>query len=340
LVPIYSYDRTENSRLGFRFFAFSPEEKGYYLAFSGARYWPKNYYSSNLTYNSKRHDVFRSEFSLIYDDHFENYYGSLDEFEGMKADRNEFKKLESHRMIIDYNLFYQEKEKPFYFGAGGRAFFRQERKLLQEKKSLFPSEYFIFLRAFAGMDTRDNWKYPKKGVFHQGSLGCKASLVFSSSYCQTQGELRFYTSPPAEAMLPDFIKNSVFSLRVFYGTSLFNPGSYAVKYSLGGKSFFQQLQALRGFKNRRFLGDKIYLAQSELKAPVWKEYIILALFLEIGEISLFEESFDGFVTSYGGGLRIGWPKDSGMKLRFDYGTGRDRQNRRNSDFIISFLQAF
>ena len=340
LVPIYSYDKTESSRFGFRVFSFSPEEKGYFLAFSGAKYGIKNYYSSSLTYKSKRDGVFRSELSFIYDDHYELYYGSLEEFQGMKAALDDVKKLESHRLILDYNLFYQEKEKAFYFGAGARAFFRQERRFLQENKSHFPSEYFIFLRAFGGMDTRDNWKYPKKGVFHQASLGCKASLVFSSAYCQTHGDLRFYTSPAKEGQAPNFIKNSVLSFRAFYGTSLFNPSSYATKYSLGGESFFQQLNNLRGFKNRRFLGDKIYLGQSELRVPVWKEYVILALFLEMGEAAQLGDSFDAFVTNYGGGVRVGWPGDSGMKIRFDYSMGRDRQNKINTDFIISFLQAF
>ena len=340
LVPIYSYDKTESSRFGIRFFSFSPEEKGYYFAMSGAKYWPKNYYSSSLTYKSKRHGLFRSELSLTYDDHYENYYGSLRTFEGMNAPLDELQKLEAHRMMIDYNLFYQEKDKFYYLGLGTRAFFRQERKYLQENNSYFPSEYFIFLRVFAGRDTRDNWKYPKKGVFHQASIGCKASLVFSSAYCQTHGDLRFYNSLSKKNSAPNFIQNTVLSLRIFYGTSLINSSSYATKYSLGGKSFFQQLDFLRGFKNRRFLGDKIYLGQSELKVPIWKEYLILALFFEMGEVTQFEKSFDGFVTNYGGGVRIGWPKDTGMKIRLDYSRGKDRQNQTNTDFIISFLQAF
>ena len=343
-VPIYSYDRTEDSRIGLRLFSFSPVEKGYYFAFSGAKYWPKNYYSSNLTYKSQRNDVFRSELSFIYDDHYENHYGSLTKFEGMEAPLDELKKLESHRMMIDYNLFYQEQEKPFYLGAGARVFYKKERKDLQEGKSHFEDgkgdEWFIFLRAFAGMDTRDNWKYPKKGVFHQASFGCKAILDSSSAYCQTQGDIRFYRTLPQEIQAPDFIKNSVFSLRAFYGTSLISSSSYATKYSLGGEGFFQQLTALRGFKNRRFLGDKMYLGQSEMRVPVWKEYLILAFFLEMGEVAQLGDSFSSFVTNYGGGVRIGWPRDSGMKLRFDYSTGRDRQNKKNTDFIISFLQAF
>lgn len=350
LVPIYSYDKTENSRLGFRFFTFSPEKKGYYLAVSGAKYWSKNYYSSRLTYKSKRYDVFRNEISFIYDDHYELHYTSLKEtsltksnlqnFEGMEAPLSQPKKMESHRLILDYNLFYQEKEMPLYFGAGARAFFRQERKILQDNKSFFPSEYFIFLRVFTGFDTRDNWKYPKKGGFHQVSLGCKASLVFSSSYCQTHADLRFYNSPSKQTEAPFFIRNSVFSLRAFYGTSLINASSYATKYSLGGESFFQHLNNLRAFKSRRFLGDKIYLGQSELKIPVWKEYLIISAFLEIGETTQKGESFDGFVTSYGGGIRLGWPNDSGMKIRLDYSMGKDRQSKTNKDFIISFLQAF
>ena len=340
LVPIYSYDKTESSRFGFRFFSFNPGIEGYFLAVSGAKYWPKNYYSSITSYKSSRKSTFRSEFYLIYDDHYENYYGDLKNFEGMKAPLNELTKLEAHRLIIDHNLFYQEKSSEIYFGGGIRAFFRQERKNLQENKSYFQSEYFLFLRAFAGMDTRDNWKYPKQGVFHQASLGCKASLVYSSAYCQTQADARFYNSLFKQIDAPDFIKHSVFSLRAFYGSSLISPASYSTKYSLGGEGFFQQLQGLRGFKNRRFLGDKMYLAQSEWRLPVWKEYLIAAVFFELGEAAQFKESFTGFVSNYGGGLRIGWPEDSGMKIRLDYSIGKDRQNVQNNDFIVSFLQAF
>ena len=129
VVPIYSYDKTESSRFGFRLFSFSPEEKGYYFALSGAKYWPKNYYSSSLNYKSKRNGVFRSELSFIYDDHYELYYGSLRKFEGMEASLDEVQKLESHRLILDYNLFYQEKEKPFYFGAGSQSLFQTREKI-------------------------------------------------------------------------------------------------------------------------------------------------------------------------------------------------------------------
>ena len=340
LVPDYSYNKTESSRLGLRFFSFSTEENGYYLALSGARYWPGNYYSSRFSYTSKRDQDFRTELFFIFDNHHEIYYGNLNKFEGMYAPLDEVYKLQSHRLMLDYNLIYQEVDNDFYIGAGARAFFRQERKNLQENQSYFPSEYFLFLRFFGGMDSRDNWKYPKKGAFHQLSMGCKASLVYASSYCQSYGDFRVYFSPSQKEATPYFIQNSVFSLRAFYGASLINPSSYATKYSLGGEGFFQQMDNLRGFKNRRFLGDKIYLAQSELRVPVWKEYVILATFLEIGEVAAFGESFSAFVTNYGGGVRLGWPKDSGMKIRIDYSLGKDLQNQTNSDFIISFLQAF
>ena len=340
LVPIYSYNKTESSRFGLRFFSFSTEENGYFLALSGSRYWPGNYYSSRFSYTSKRDQDFRSEVFLIFDNHYEIYYGNLNEFEGMKAPLDEVYKLQSHRLMLDYNLIYQEVDKNFYIGAGARAFFRQERRNLQENQSYFPSEYFLFLRLFGGMDSRDNWKYPKKGAFHQLSMGCKASLVYSSAYCQSYGDFRVYFSPSQDEAIPYFIQNSVLSLRAFYGASLINSSSYATKYSLGGEDFFQQMDTLRGFKNRRFLGDKIYLAQSELRVPVWKEYVILATFLEIGEVAALRESFSAFVVSYGGGVRLGWPKDSGMKIRIDYSLGKDLQNQTNNDFIVSFLQAF
>ena len=339
-VPSYAYNGTQNSLLGLRLFSFSPKQEGYYLAFSGAKYIFKPYYSLLLTYKSDRSSVIRTETKAIYDNHPESYYGLLTKYQGMQAPLEEKTELHAHRVKINYDLFYQEKKNKHYLGLGLSFFSRTERTHLQDNKSHFSSEHFLFARAFAGWDSRDNWKYPTKGAFHQLSLGCKASLVFSDAYCQTQGDFRLYVSFLKNMTSLPLLQKTILSLRAFYGTSLFNPASYAVKYSLGESSFFQNLTSLRGFKSNRFIGDKMYFAQSELKVPLWKEYLIAALFLELGEVAQFKEAWTNFVYNYGAGLRIGWPNDTGMKLRVDYGLGKDQQDQRNYDVTISFLQAF
>ena len=340
IVPSYTYNGTQNSLLGLRVFAFSPKKEGYYLAISGAKYIFKPYYSMLFTYKSDRSSIIRTEMKAIYDNHPESYYGLLTKYQGMQAPLNEKTQLHAHRIKINYDMFYQQKTEKHYVGLGASFFSRTQRIPLQENQDYFPSEYFLFARAFAGWDSRDNWKYPTKGAFHQLSFGCKASLVFSEAYCQTQGDFRLYVSFLKNVTPIPLLQKTLLSLRAFYGTSLFNPASYAVKYSLGESSFFQNLTSLRGFKSNRFIGDKMYFAQSEIKVPLWKEYLIGALFFELGEVAQQEEAFTGFVYNYGAGVRIGWPNDTGMKLRIDYGMGKDRQNQRNYDVTISFLQAF
>ena len=338
VTPNYSHDTTQGHGIGLSFFSYSPKEKGYYFNSTFNKYLFQPYFRFRLSFIGNREGVFRSKGGLVYNNHYENYYGDIKEPQAMLAKRTDRTQIYSTRFIANYDLAYQEKEQDFYFGLGARAFFRKE-KTNSQGKTYFPDEAFLFLRAFAGLDTRDNLKDPKKGAFHQVSFGCKANLSYSDSYCQGDGDLRFYFSLFKGT---DFalLKDSILALRAFYGSSVLSVSPYATKYSLGRYSFFQGLNTLRGFKRNRFIGDKIYFAQTELRWPIWDKYLQGVIFLEVGETAELNDFFKDFVLDYGGGLRFGLPPKYDMKLRLDYGTGHDLQGVRNYDFTFSILQLF
>ena len=129
--------------------------------------------------------------------------------------------------------------KSFIWGLGGQLFFRKERPSYQEGKTYFEDELFLFLKGFVGYDSRDNWKEPERGVFHQLSFGCKSILAYPGAYCRGEGDLRFYLSLFKETDLHYSLKNSVWALRVFAGSSVFSESSYSLTYSLGGINPFQ-----------------------------------------------------------------------------------------------------
>lgn len=336
IVPSYSYNRSQGSRLGLRFFSYSSEKQGYYLSFSGSKYLSSPFYRWDVSYIGNRKGDFRTESSVIYDQHYEKYFG-----EGaMQSKLSDLEKIYARRFIASYKLFYQPLQQNFYVGLDSQIFYRKEKPELQEDKTYFDTEFFLFFSAFAGYDSRDNWSDPTRGVFHQLSLGCKSTLAYPGAYCRGEADLRFYISLFEQMPSLYSFKDSVLALRILIGSSFLSKSTYSTAYSLSGESTFQKTNFMRGFQQNRFRGDKIYLAQSEYRFPIWKHYLQGAVFLELGEVAEYEKSFQGFVVDYGGGLRIGLPPNYDMKLRCDFGTGKDQQGKRNYNAIISFLQAF
>ncbi len=337
LAPVYSYNKTQGSLLGLRLFSYSSDEKGYYFALSGSKYLSSPFYRAGLTYMGDRTTAVRTESSLIYDNHYENYFG-----EGMETKLSDLKQIFAHRFTAKYSAFYQILNKNFYLGLGAQIFFRQEKPERHPDENVyFEDELFLFLKGFIGFDSRNNWKDPVTGKFHQLSFGCKAIFAYPGAYCQGEMDFRLYFSPFQDTELYYSLKHSVLAFRAFAGSSFISPSSYSLAYSLGGdRSSFQSFSSLRGFKQNRFRGDKIYLAQTEARFPLWKEYIDGALFVELGETAGFKKSFESFVWDYGGGLRFGIPPNYDMKLRLDFGMGKDKREKINYNFIIEFLQAF
>ena len=339
LVPIYSYNRTEFSRLGLRFLAYSSDKKGYYFAVSGSKYLFHPYSRFQATSIGNREGVFRSESSSVYDNHYQNHYSGL----GMEAELSDPEKIHTHRFMLRHKIFYQPQNQNFYAGGGAEFFFRKERTEHKKGERHFDDELFLFFKAFSGYDSRDNWRNPKAGAFHELSFGCKSLFDYQNIYCQGNGDFRLYLSLFKNTDFDYILKNSILALRFFTGFSLFNSSPYSLAYSLGGQNVFQNLDSLRGFKKNRFRGDKIYFGQAEIRFPILGKYAGGALFTELGEVSTYEKSFkgfDGLVLDYGVGLRIGLPPNYDMKLRIDYGVGFDRQNKQNYDLIISCFHAF
>lgn len=336
VIPVPSFNLTRNFSMGLRFFIYSSHHKGYYLAFAASKYIFHPFFRFNASYRGNHHGNFKTKSSLVYDNHYENIFGDISKSEGMNARKDKSTKLYAHRFMFDYNLLYQIPNKYFYGGLGIQAFLRQEQQ--NNRKQYFDDEFFLLFKALTGYDSRNNWRDPKTGAFHQLTLACKPPL--ENLYCKGEGDFRLYLSLLKNTSLYHSFKNSVLALRAFAGSSFFSPGSYSLVYSLGGHDFFQNLNPMRGFKHNRFRGDKMYFAQTELRFPIWQKYIDGVLFAELGEVADYDKSFEGFVMDYGGGLRFGLPPDYDLKIRFDFGAGLDKQREMNYNVIVNFLHTF
>jgi len=334
--PDYSYNKSQGSRLGLRLFTFSPKKKGYYFSIAGSKYLHQPFEQWIISYISNRESTLRSESSLTYDNHYENYYG-----EGMSNSLEDVKKLYANRLLLKYKLIYQAPNQSFYLGLGAELHYRNEKPEFQKnQETYFDKEFFLFFKSYLGYDSRNRWKNTSEGVFHQISFACKSILAFPGAYCRGELDLRFYTSLFKNTNYHDILKNSAWALRAFTGSSFLSRSTYSTAYSLSGWNTFQNIKSLRGFKYNRFRGDKIYFIQSEYRLPLIKNYLQGALFAEMGEVAAYKQPFKNFVIDYGGGLRLGVPQDKNMKLRLDVGTGLDTQGIRNYNFIIAFFQAF
>jgi len=95
---------------------------------------------------------------------------------------------------------------------------------------------------------------------------------------------------------------------------------WAVDYTLGGDN------TLRGYKDKRYRGDQLFLLNSELRIPVQKNFT-LVFFYDIGKAwdTTNGESFDlgDLATGYGIGVRVKTPLGN---LRLDFAQG-DEESR-------------
>ena len=346
IVPYPGYSTTQGFNLGLRFLSYSSSEKGYYLAVSGSKYISNPYLQVGMSFISDRSRGSRIEASFLYDNSFENDFGRG----GMLSKKGD-RKDDFHvkRAMADFNGIYQIPGSDFYAGLGMQAFYRKAREYKKDDKK--HTDRFILVKAFGGYDSRDNWKNPLQGAFHRLTLACKPRVEPKVSWCKAEGDFRFYVSLFKKVELYEAVKNSVFALRFFVGSSLFSASPYIMRYSLGGVDSFQKFKGLRGFEHNRFRGDRIYMIQSEWRLPLWKKYISGVLFAEMGEVSepvkettedqAQREQWAGhFVTDFGGGLRIGLPPNYDMNMRIDFGLGLDKQGETSYDWTVKFLHAF
>ena len=354
-LPVYYMSRTYGPNWGLRFFTFSPEnagskkaapletgfrpKEGFYFSaavinkmFSPWTKWALDYRKAA---SPRRELNWAGRFSR----YFEPYYKQA----GMETKAEEEQLLFSDRLQFRIDWIFKDPSL-FFFSAGTGALLFKTLKIApsksfsaasasekEETKEIEnPAEFSIWLKLKAGYDSRDNWKDPGKGVFHQLSLSCLPSFGAAPGYCLSSADLRAYL--PLQ-QLP-FLKKPLLALRGFAGTSLFAPASYPFSYKLGGSEVF------RGFTDNRFRGDKIYFGQSELRSLLWKKFVSGALFLELGEAAERGRPFAGFLWDWGLGLRFALPPSYDIKLRADFGFSKDKFHKRSYNFIVDFFQAF
>ncbi|MES0490079.1 MAG: DUF5982 domain-containing protein [Leptospirales bacterium] len=170
-------------------------------------------------------------------------------------------------------------------------------------------------------DTRDLEPYPRTGMFHDILL-MYTSKALGSQYDWTEATtaLRFYYSP-----FPKF--DMVLAGRLSY-TARFGDipfyGMTGIRYtdksttSMGG---------MRGYRDRRFMGPFIALANFETRIKFMQlkpgeqlfEFAI-APFIDLGRASdtMTGMTFEDWALSYGAGLRITWNQSTVFALDFGF----------------------
>ena len=312
LMPVYFRSRIYESNWGIRFFTFPAEKHGFYGSLSVLNKFFEPYFKLKSLYRREYPRNWRLHFQAEYSNYFEPWYG-----EGMKTAAQNRKDLHAHRLRVDQSFKFTNSYRIFY-EPGVSWIVRREIPRLQNEKKYFKDENLLFFTGTLGYDSRDSWESAKKGQYHQVSLSCASG---PKGACRTEADLRFYFSPHKRVSL---------AFRGFAGTAFFNPLGYSLSYKLGGPKVF------RGFTENRFRGDKIYFAQSELRADLWRELISGVLFFETGEVSGFEKRWTAPRQSYGAGLRFGMPPAYKIKLRLDWGFSDNGEYNVTVDFHQSF----
>lgn len=326
IVPTFYRSRTYGLNWGLRIFTFSPDDSGYYFSTSLVNKFSTLLFKWDFNY---RKPSTKNQENLAYGQ-FSNYFEPYYERKGMKTDYQDEKKLYTYQLNLRYQRIFKEYQ-PYFYGIEVGSFFRKQRQHHLDEDLHFSTEFLMYLKLTGGYDSREDWKNPDKGSYHQLALSCVPILGQSSSYCLIDADFRSYIPLPIEIPI---LKQSVLALRVFAGTSLIAPASYSMAYALGGSHI------LRGFTDRRFHGDKIYFTQSELRLPLWKNIFSGVLFFELGEVAGFEQNFSGFLWDYGIGFRLGIPPSYNIKLRADLGIATEKTGKNSYNFIINFFQAF
>ncbi|MDR3353849.1 MAG: BamA/TamA family outer membrane protein [Synergistaceae bacterium] len=179
-----------------------------------------------------------------------------------------------------------------------------------------------------GRITRDNMdpytSYPKGDVEAINVEKGMEALNSDWSYWKYWLELRYYVSL---SMLTEMFERNftvddippILAARLIAGDADgYLP--WAVDYTIGGDN------TLRGYKDKRFRGDQIFLFNAEMRLPVHKS-ASLVLFYDTGKVwdSYRGEDFDfgDLAESYGMGVRVRTPLGN---LRLDFAQG-DEESR-------------
>ncbi len=181
-----------------------------------------------------------------------------------------------------------------------------------ETVRLFPDESRLGFGYSLAYDTRDSSISPSKGTFQRYSFlylpKSITSLDSAETFFQAELDFRGFYSLSSGVALAG---------RVNAGTSWAGDPTYLYRYSLGGS------HSLRGYFHNRFRGKKFYLAQGELRFPLF--WVVTgAVFADVGDVT--DSGFESARSTFGGGLRFLLPPDYIAKVRFDYGIGEDQES--------------
>lgn len=184
-----------------------------------------------------------------------------------------------------------------------------------------------YMKVGIAYDTRDFEPDPDEGVFADAVLEWSARGFGSlADYVRFTTTWRFYWSP-----FPKFT-DLVLASRIVYSMQTAGAPFWA-QGTLGGTD--RDLDAiggdytLHGYRNARFIGPVMALANTELRWMFWKFHIAkehfglqLAPMLGAGRVwDKVDFGFTGWRASYGGGLRVAWNHSD--FFRIDVGASRE-----------------
>lgn len=184
------------------------------------------------------------------------------------------------------------------------------------------------LKLGVALDTRDFEPDPREGVFADAVVEW-SSRAFGSSHDHVRltTTARAYWSPVPQ--IPDLVLASrlVYSVQTA-NAPFFTRGTIAgterdSEGALGGDS------TLRGYRNNRFSGPVMALANAELRWTFGRFQVrrnrfalMLAPFLDAGRVfDAPELSLSGWRAAYGGGFRVAWNRSTIVRL--DVATSRE-----------------
>jgi outer membrane protein assembly factor BamA len=184
------------------------------------------------------------------------------------------------------------------------------------------------LKAGIAFDTRDFEPDPNEGIFADAVAEWSSKGFGSlSDYVRFTTTARFYWSPFPK--LADLVLASrfVYSMQTanapFWAQGTLAGTDRNIDGALGGDL------TLRGYRNNRFSGPVMALANAELRWTFWKFRLLkqhfglqLAPFIDVGRV--FDKvnfSLSDWHPAYGGALRIAW--NHSTVLRFDIAGSRE-----------------
>jgi predicted amidohydrolase YtcJ len=317
ISPVIGYDPALGMILGGAYFNFPLKTPGQYFDFqiqaitSGKINLQSNYSYFNLLKNMNLN------FSGSYSNFFQYYFG-----EGDETNADTYVKLFSNNYRVKPEIAIQLKKK-FQLIAFGDARGRREIKVTDQNDveintSFFPNENSLAFGLTSKYDTRDNTFSTKKGTLMQATLQYipeALNVKGLGDVGQVQAEIRHFTY----VINSNFVIASRLAAGYSSGTS-----SYLFRYSLGGS------YALRGYYSNRFRGEKYYVVQLEGRFPIYRRFSGVA-FIDAGDIT--DQALDKPKYTYGTGMRFALSQN--IKLRLDYGIGRDQ-----TGVFFTFSEAF